>query len=103
MMRRRTAPLLLFTFALSWGAVPRAFGDGPKCLLREGFEGEGTAYRLKPGAVVVSREQGAEPHAGNRCLRGNWDPKVTNPITGIAAVRSRRRDGAEGTVTRADG
>jgi hypothetical protein len=91
-MRPRTAALFLCTLALSWWAGPSVAADEPKCLLREGFEAQGTAYRLKPGAAVVSREQGAEPHSGDRCLRGNWDPKVTDPITGIAGAKGAGMD-----------
>ena len=62
------------------------------CLLREGFESGATDFRLKPGTKVVSQDQGAEPHSGRYCLRGNWDPKVTDPVTGMVGSKGAGMD-----------
>lgn len=55
---------------------------GAKRVYYEGYE-DGACDRVQPGssAAVVSREQGVDVYAGRFCLRGNYDPRTTDPIT----------------------
>jgi len=92
MTRFSVAGVALCVLATAFSSTLRAQAHEPKCVLREGFESGKVAFRLKPGAAVVSREQGALPHRGRWCLRGNWDPKVTDPITTIAGSKGAGMD-----------
>ena len=49
----------------------------------ENYE-DGTCGRIKEGsaAAVVGAKDGADVIAGKFCLRGNLDPKTTDPVTG---------------------
>lgn len=53
-----------------------------KRVYAEDYE-NGKCERIKPNssAAVVGPDDGAEPHSGKYCLRGNYDPKTTDPIT----------------------
>lgn len=61
---------------------PIPFDKDPKWLYHEDYE-SGKCDRIRPNssAAVVRRENGATIYAGKYCLRGNFDPKTTDPIT----------------------
>jgi len=63
----------------SW---PIPFDRDAKRVYHEDYE-SGKCDRIHPNssAAVVSREDGSTVHAGKYCLRGNFDPKTTDPIT----------------------
>lgn len=71
------------------GAAPVASPDWPipfdkdaRRLYAEDYE-DGKCDRIQEGssAAVVSRDDGADVHAGRYCLRGNFDTKTTDPLT----------------------
>jgi len=57
----------------------------------ENYE-DGKCDRIRPSssAAVVSREQGADVFRGKFCLRGNYDPKTTDPITRKKGTKGAR-------------
>ncbi|MCH5373629.1 MAG: hypothetical protein JJ992_06605, partial [Planctomycetes bacterium] len=61
---------------------PIPFDKDAKRVYHEDYE-SGKCDRIRPNssAAVVSQEDGADVHAGKYCLRGNFDPKTTDPIT----------------------
>ena len=73
---------LVQTSAESVAGWPIAFDRDAKRVYHEDYE-SGKCDRIRPdsSAAVVSREDGASVHAGTYCLRGNFDPKTTDPIT----------------------
>lgn len=75
---------------VSAGAVsdwPIPFDNDARRVYHEDYE-NGKCDRIRPNssAAVVGREDGATVHAGKYCLRGNFDPKTTDPITRKQAV-----------------
>ena len=62
-----------------WPVKPNA---DAKRVFYENYE-DGTCGRIKEGssAAVVAADDGADVIAGKYCLRGNLDPKTTDPIT----------------------
>jgi len=61
---------------------PIPFDQDAKCVHHEDYK-SGKCDRIRPNSsvAVVSREDAAAVHAGKYCLRGNFDPKTTDPIT----------------------
>ena len=96
-VRRLGCVLLVVGFLLSAGAGATKAGTpkGPtpgwpikpnpkaKRVFYENYE-DGTCKRIREGssAAVVGAKDGADVIAGKYCLRGNFNPHTTDPITG---------------------
>ncbi len=62
---------------------PIAFTEQAQRIYFEDYESS-RCDRIQEGssAAVVSREQGVDVHRGGYCLRGNYNTKTTDPLTG---------------------